>query len=354
MTSNLTYTIGQTYENPPTFTGEGTIQIIPANNGNTTLTRSDITTMFQRIFPGIVPNGGNSNVINKYPPIKIEIDARFTILAEKCFYESPLSELSFQTDSQLITLGNFSFAQCHWLQNVDLSTSSITGVGVSAFSQAGRNLPTDVYFAVIFPSSLRTFGKGAFSGAKLQWIHIPEGDSSPYFYSGVFKGCMHLESVSLPSFKTNHTYNDMDSPDWGLFLNTPKLKTGTCHKDTVRAFTTFTQNLFVYSETLDNPDPVGYIAKPTIDAPLVRISASQATGTTVLFPFTNGDTGPIGLDAHKKVFQNTFGHVVQSFLPGQSDSGGTPPSNDDGTPPSNGDGTTPSNGDGATPTEYIQ
>jgi hypothetical protein len=249
---------------------------------------------------------------------RVEFDSEITEIKADAFRnQTNLTEFYFHPNSQLRRIGGYAFAGCRKLVQLDLSQCTLLpSIDDGVFSGGvGHDLPEDVYLEAIFPYSLRTFGKGSFSGAKLKWLHIPEGYSSPYFHSMVFKGCMHLESVSLPSFKTNHAYNDMDSLSYGLFANTPKLKTVTCHKDTVRAFMAFTQNLFVHSTVPNDPDPVGYIAKQTVDDPLVLISASQAAGTTVLFPFTNGDRGHFGLDAHKNMYENTFKHVLEYLNP---------------------------------------
>jgi hypothetical protein len=303
-----TYTVGEVY-NGPDF--QGTIHILPRRDGSSTiLTRDDVLTMFQTVFPAL---DYESFILSQQIRIRVELDSRFTALGPDCFRQTIVTEVIFQKDTQMADLGTRAFDSCSFLEFVDLSNTNVTEIPTDTFQGVGSYLPADVYFNVKLPRmTLTRVEDRSFAYSKLQWIHVPEGVLS--LGLSAFSRCGFLESVSLPSTlvsppSLSPTFSSEES---NVFQGCDQIRTVICSSGMVTVFDTFLDNLFVYNTT---DDPVGYVRKQNATDALILISDQQPPGTKVLFPFIERVSNNRRFNSHRIKYETSLQHVIEYFVP---------------------------------------
>jgi hypothetical protein len=307
-----TYTVGEVY-NEADF--KGSILVSPRKDGSSTiLTRDDVLTMFQTVFPTM----DYESFVSSQPILRVELDSRFIALGPDCFRQTIVSEVIFQKDTQMADLGTRAFDSCHFLEFVDLSLTKVTEIPTSTFQGAGSYLPSTLCFHVKLPSTTLTrMGDSSFAYSKLQWIHVPEGVLS--LGPSAFASCTFLESVSLPStlLGSSSSVESLVVTSSSAFQGCNKIRTVTCTSGMVNSFPTFSDNLFVYNTTEDqiqNNDPIGYVRKEKATDALLHISDQQPPGTRVLFPFTDMVSNN-RFDNHRTKYVTSLEHVIVFFVP---------------------------------------
>lgn len=105
-----------------------------------------------------------------------------------CYY---LETVTFESESQLTTIGEGAFRKCYSLKSMDVP-SSVTNVAKEAFEEC-ESLET-----INLPTTLKTLGEGVFTDcSSLKSITLPSGLTSISNY--LFSSCSNLTSISIPS-----------------------------------------------------------------------------------------------------------------------------------------------------------
>ena len=172
------------------------------------------------ILNGIAPNMSRSFLVSVVIPEGIKIiaagtffgqnkltDVTFPVslveIGEQAFSGSHLTRLSFPVGSNLTVIDNSAFFD-NPLTSVDLSNTTLTTIGYSAFEGNYKTLRT-----VKLPDSVTTIGEMAFDlMSNLTDINIPTSIESIGRYA--FRGCTELVRLTIPASITSIIFKPQD------------------------------------------------------------------------------------------------------------------------------------------------
>ncbi len=113
-----------------------------------------------------------------------------------------LTNVEFEVDSNLTSIGAMSFACCSSLKTINLEDTKLEEIGDEAFGTLYNLIESPAIEEITLPSTLRTMGNGVFMFCtSLTSITIPEGVTS--IGNSTFSSCSSLASITIPNSVTS-------------------------------------------------------------------------------------------------------------------------------------------------------
>ena len=153
-------------------------------------------------------------------PAIVNNSYKVTAVGNSAFWNTRLESVTFETGSNLTSIGESAFASCYGITAITIP-ASVTSIGDSAFWNTGletvtfapntelKTIGQGAFSActslkdITIPKSVTSLGDSAFAASGLESVTFEAGSSLQSIEESVFRNCRNLSAITIPKSVTN-------------------------------------------------------------------------------------------------------------------------------------------------------
>ena len=109
-----------------------------------------------------------------------------------------LTNIEFEEDSNLNSIGMYTFTCCSSLKAINLEDTKLEEIGMVAFASVAGSMPAPAIEEITLPSTLKTIGMGAFMGCtSLRTVNFEDNSQLTSIGDSAFTACSSLTSITI-------------------------------------------------------------------------------------------------------------------------------------------------------------